>query len=90
MKHRHRFVVTTPREINALGVTMCVPVTGGGRFSRENGLNVAISGHETSGVAVCNQVRSFDIETRVKSGTAQYVETLDESTVDKIVARSSA
>ncbi len=87
MKDRHRFVVITPREINALGVTMFVPVTSGGRFARENGLTVAISGHETTGVAVCNQVRSFDIEARVKSGTAMYVETLDESTADEIVAR---
>ena len=38
MMNRHRFVVITPREINALGVSMTVPVTGGGDFCRKIGL----------------------------------------------------
>ena len=86
-KDRHRFVVITPREINALGVCMTVPVTTGAAFSRDVGLAVPIIGHETSGVAVCNQVRSFDIEARVRAGSARYVETLDQATADEIVAR---
>ena len=87
MKDRHRFVVITPREINALGVCMTVPVTSGGMFTRDVGLAVPISGHETSGVAVCNQVRSFDIEARIRAGTARYIETLDAVIADEIVAR---
>lgn len=87
MKDRHRFVVITPREINALGVCMTVPVTTGGAFSRNMGLAVAIIGHETSGVAICNQVRSFDIDARVRAGSARFVETLDRATADEIVAR---
>jgi mRNA interferase ChpB len=87
MKDRHRFVVITPREINALGVAMTVPVTTGGSFSRTVGLAVPITGHETTGVAVCNQVRSFDIEARVRAGSARYIETLDSATADEIVAR---
>ena len=87
MKDRHRFVVITPREINALGVCMTVPVTSGGMFTRDVGLAVPISGHETSGVAVCNQVRSFDIEARMRAGTARYIETLDAVIADEIVAR---
>jgi mRNA interferase ChpB len=38
-------------------------------------------------VAVCNQVRSFDLETRERAGTARYVESLDPATVDEIVSR---
>jgi mRNA interferase ChpB len=87
MKDRHRFVIVTPREINALGVCMAVPVTTGGAFSHNIGLAVPITGHETTGVAVCNQVRSFDIEARVRAGTARFVETLDDATADEIVAR---
>jgi mRNA interferase ChpB len=87
MKDRHRFVVITPREINALGVSMTVPVTTGGRFSRDVGLAVPITGHETTGVAVCNQVRSFDIEARVRAGSARFIEALDKATTDEIVAR---
>ncbi|MET3854149.1 type II toxin-antitoxin system PemK/MazF family toxin [Rhizobium sp. OAE497] len=87
MKNRHRFVVITPREINALGVSMTVPITSGGAFTRDVGLAVAISGHDTTGVAVCNQVRSFDITARIQQKTAQYIETLDEATMNEIVAR---
>lgn len=87
MKDRHRFVVITPREINALGVSMTVPITTGGAFARGVGLAVAVSGHDTTGVAVCNQVRSFDIAARVRVGTARFIETLDASTMEEIVAR---
>ncbi len=87
MKDRHRFVIITPRDINALGVSMTVPVTTGGVFSRKVGLAVAVTGHETTGVAVCNQVRSFDIAARVRAGTARFIESLDEATIDEIVAR---
>lgn len=87
MKDRHRFVVITPREINALGVSMTVPVTTGGAFTRNIGLAVPITGHETTGVAVCNQVRSFDIDARMRVGSARFIERLDQSTMDEIVAR---
>lgn len=87
MKDRHRFVVITPRAINALGVSMTVPITSGGALTRSSGLAVPISGHDTTGVAVCNQVRSFDIPARVQQKTARFVETLDKATIDEIVAR---
>jgi mRNA interferase ChpB len=87
MKDRHRFVVITPTPINALGFAMAVPVTTGGSFARNLGLTVAISSHDTKGVAVCNQVRTFDIGARVRAGTARYVETLDQATTDEIVSR---
>jgi mRNA interferase ChpB len=74
MKDKHRFVVITPKEINALGIAMTVPVTTGGKFLREMGVTVSIMGHDTTGVAVCTQVRSFDIEARVKAGSARYIE----------------
>jgi mRNA interferase ChpB len=87
MKDRHRFVVITPRQINALGVSMTVPITTGGAFARHAGLAVMVSGHETTGVAVCNQLRSFDIAARVRAGSARFIETLDNATMDEIVAR---
>ena len=87
MKDRHRFLVITPRQINALGVSMTVPITTGGSFARNAGLAVPVTGHDTPGVAVCNHVRSFDIAARIRAGTARYIETLDEATVNEIVAR---
>lgn len=87
MKDRHRFVVVTPREINALGVSVTVPVTTGGAFARNAGLAVPVTGRETSGVAVCNQLRSFDMEARVRAGSARFIETLDDDTMSEIVMR---
>jgi mRNA interferase ChpB len=62
-------------------------VTTGGNFARNLGLTVVITVHDTNGVAVCNQVRTFDIEAKVRAGTARYVETLDQATTDEIVSR---
>lgn len=87
MKDMHRFVVITPKEINKLGIVMTVPVTSGGAFSRTMGLTVPITGHDTTGVAVCNQVRSFDIEERARLGSAKYIETLAASITNEIVDR---
>jgi mRNA interferase ChpB len=87
MKDNHRFVVITPKEINELGIVMTIPVTSGGKFSREMGLCVPIVGHDTTGVAICNQVRSFDIEARVRAGSAKYVERLDPITMEDIINR---
>lgn len=87
IRDRHRFVIVTPLEINKLGVSMAVPVTSGGAFARLKGLTVPIVGSDTSGVAVCNQVRSFDIQSRVAAGSARYIETLDGATTEEIVGR---
>ena len=87
MRDRHRFVIITPRPINALGIAMAVPITTGGLSGKATGLTVAIVGHDTTGVAVCNQVRSFDLEARVRAGSARYVETLDGDTINEIVSR---
>lgn len=87
MKNRHRFVIITPKVINKLGIAMAVPITSGGEHVRKTGLTVPIIGHDTTGVAVCNQIRSFDIEAREKSGSARFVETIDHSTINEIINR---
>ena len=87
MKDQHRFVVISPKEINALGISITIPITSVGKFSREMGLTVPIFGHDTIGLAICNQIRSFDIETRMKIGTAKYIETLDSAIVEEIINR---
>ena len=66
---------------------MAVPVTSGGAFAKASGLTVPIIGHDTTGVAVCNQVRSFDIEARERARTARYIEKLDAATIDEIILR---
>ena len=87
IKDEHRCVVITPREINAVGLCLVVPVTTGGMFTRKAGLAVNISGYKTTGVALCNQVRSMDIVARVAQKKAKYIETLDDATIDEIAGR---
>jgi mRNA interferase ChpB len=38
-------------------------------------------------VAVCNQVRTFDLTARVQAGSARFVERIDEAAAEEIVAR---
>lgn len=85
MKDRHRFIVITCKAINQLGVAMTVPVASGGQFARKMGITVPIMGQETTGLAVCNQVRSFDIQARVRSGQAGYIETIDSVQAEDVV-----
>src|SRR5438105_2117274 len=87
MKDRHRFVVITPKEINKLGIVMTIPITSAGSFARLTGLTVPITGYDTTGVAICNQVCSFDIEERIKRKGAKYIETLDDAIVSEIIDR---
>lgn len=87
MRDRHRWVVITPEPISRLGVCITVPVTSGGAVARSMGICVAIFGHDTSGVAVCNQVRTFDIAECERAQGARYIESLDTTTTQEIVAR---
>ncbi|MBU2743144.1 MULTISPECIES: type II toxin-antitoxin system PemK/MazF family toxin [Acidithiobacillus] len=85
IRDRHRVVVITPTEINKLGLVTCVPITSGGNHARQNGLTVVIAEHDTTGVAVCNQVRTFDLSAR--AGEVKYIETLDQQTTREIINR---
>lgn len=66
---------------------MTVPIATGGKFLRDSGLTVVITGHDTTGVAVCNYVRSFDLEARVRAGSAGFVESLSSVIIDEIINR---
>lgn len=85
LKNRHRFIAITPRQINALGVTMMVAVVSGGQGARIEGLTVPIQGYDTAGVAVCTQVRSFDL--RAVERDAQYIEKLDGILMGEIIRK---
>lgn len=87
MRDRHRFVVVSPEAINRLGLCITVPVTTGGERARASGMVVAVTGSDTNGVAVCHQVRAFDIEARIANRTARYIERIDAAIADEIAAR---
>ena len=88
MKGRHLFVVITPKQINSFGMSIMVPVISGGAAVRSMGLTVPILGHKTQGVAVCHQVRTFDLDASEAEGTASFIESLDPATISEIVART--
>ncbi len=88
IKGMHRFVVLTTRESNQLGIVTMVPITSGGNFARSMGVCVHVrGGYDTVGVALCNEIYSFDLNARVKAGSAKYVETLDQSLMEEIIDR---
>lgn len=87
-KSRHRFIVITRSEINQLGAASTVPVSSkSGSFNQTTGLTVAIHGYDTTGVAVCNQVRTFDIIDKLRQGSAKFVERLNDSLMMEIINR---
>ncbi len=87
MKDVHPFLVITPKAINQLGISITIPITSGGNFAREMGIAVFITGEKISGFAICNQVRSFDLEARVESKTAKYLETIEDGMLHEVIDR---
>ena len=87
MRDQHPFVVITPAAINVPGLVMMVPVTSGSVFVKARGLTVAIQGKRIGGVAVCNQIRTFDLTARVQAGSARFAERIDATASEEIVAR---
>lgn len=83
----HRFIVITRSEINRLGAASTVPVISSHAFSQAGGLTVAIHGYNTTGVAVCNQVRTFDIADKMRKGSAKFVERLNDAIMMEIINR---
>lgn len=87
---KHYFLVVSPAVINRLGVSVCVAITTGGQGMRAAGTAVSITGGgSVTGVAVCNQIRAFDLPARERAGNARYIETIDRAIANE-VARTAA
>jgi mRNA interferase ChpB len=84
----HYYLVISPRELtDALGTTLCVPVTSGGAASRSQGVTVYLDGDSTdtgkvTGVAMCYQLRSLDLTAR----HATYTCTVEPHILDEIIS----
>jgi mRNA interferase ChpB len=81
-------LVLSPKAYNKLGLTIVVPITQGGDYSRVKGFAVTLmgSGTETQGVVLVNGIRSLDLAAR----TAKKVETAPSEIVDEVLARLAA
>ncbi len=81
-------LVLSPAVFNMMGVVLVAPITQGGDFARHAGFAVPLtgSGTETQGVALVNQVRMLDLESR----RAKKVETAPDFVVEDALARLQA
>lgn len=78
-------LVVSPKEFNALGLTMVAPVSQGGDYARYAGFAVTLmgSGMATQGVVLVNMVRSLDLHAR----SAKLIEKAPSEIVDEVLAR---
>ncbi len=78
-------LVISPKAFNSLGLTLIVPISQGGDFSRYAGFAVTLmgSGSATQGVVLVNMVRSVDLQAR----KAKFVEKIGDEIVAEVVAR---
>lgn len=76
-------IVVSPGAFNALGLALVAPVTSGGAFARHRGFAVDVQGAKTSGVILCNQLRTLDLAAR----KARLLERAPDSTIREMLAR---
>lgn len=78
-------LVVSPKVFNKLGLTIIVPITQGGDFSRYAGFAITLmgTGTKTQGVVLANMIRSVDLH----ACSAQFVEKVNANLVDEVVAK---
>ncbi len=80
----HRsIIIVSPAAFNALGVQLVAPITNGGAFARHRGFVVPLADMKTTGVILCNQLRTIDIAAR----NGRFVEQAPDVLVDEMLAR---
>ncbi len=80
---RRPVIVITPAAFNALGLALVAPITSGGGFARHRGFAVHLTGAKTTGVVLCNQLRTLDLAAR----KARFVERAPAAVVEDLLAR---
>ncbi len=80
-------LIVTDKLFNRLGTPVVAPITSGGEFARFQGFAVSLSGSGTrsSGVVLCNQLRSIDLRAR----GARYIEKVPDFIINEVLARVS-
>lgn len=83
----HHWIVLTPEAVNRLGMTLCAVIATGAKGTRATGLTVQVAAAGVTGVAICTQVRSFDLVARLRNGSATRVGMASAEVMDEIAAR---
>ncbi|AYO84895.1 type II toxin-antitoxin system PemK/MazF family toxin [Methylobacterium brachiatum] len=87
MRDRHYWIVLTPEAVNVHGTAIAVVISTVAAGARAAGLTVPVTADGVTGVAVCTQVRSFDLRARLADGSASLAGIADPDTVGEIAAR---
>ena len=78
-------LILSPEAFNRFGMALVCPITRGGAYARGKAWTVplAAAGLATDGVALCNQVRTVDWETR----GVKFVEATPPELIAEVLAR---
>ena len=87
MRDRHYWIVVTPEAVNVHGVAIAVVISTVAHGARASGLAVPVSGGSVTGVAICTQVRSFDLRARIAAGGAPVEGCADPAAAAEVAAR---
>ncbi len=88
MRGRHYWLVLMEEAVNQHGMIVTVVINTAAEGMRKAGLAVQVSAGAVTGVAVINQVRSFDFRARdQQGGGVSYEGAADPAVVDDIAAR---
>jgi len=81
-------LIVSPRAFNQLGTPLIAPISSGGEFARARGWAVSLSGAGTraTGVVLCHQIRTIDIQAR----KGRFVEKAPSFIVEEVQARLSS
>jgi mRNA interferase ChpB len=81
-------LIVSPRIFNQMGTPVVVPISTGGDFARSRGWAVSLSGAGTNatGVVLCHQFRTIDIQAR----KGRFVEKVPDFIIDEVLARISS
>ena len=87
LRGRHYWLVLTEEIVNRHGMVIAVAINTTATGVREAGLAVQIAAGPITGVAVINQVRSFDLRARNEQSGVRHVATAPAAIVDDIANR---
>lgn len=79
-------LIVSPDAFNlAMGTPLVAPITNGGGFARSRGFTVSLAGAgtTTTGVVLCSQVRTLDIEAR----NGRHLESVPQEVMDDVLAK---
>jgi len=82
----HPVLIVSPDAFNmAMGTPLIAPISNGGGFARSHGFTVSLedAGTTTTGVVLCNQLRTIDIEAR----QGRHLESVPPAVMDDVLAK---